>query len=66
MVWRNKHRADRRKRERITASLKRPTITSVETEQYIFEQTRQRLRRAVWRARYTNHTIDDNVETIVT
>jgi len=30
MVWRNKHRAGRRKRERIAASKKQPTIIAVE------------------------------------
>jgi len=64
MVWRNKHRAGRRKRERIAALWKGPTITSVETGQYTSEQTRQHLRRSAWRARYANRPVDNNVETI--
>jgi len=35
MVWRNKHRVGRWKRERITALQKRPTIIAVQTSHYI-------------------------------
>jgi len=52
MVWRNKHRAGRRKRERIAALQKGLTITSVETGHYISERTKQQLRRAAWRVRH--------------
>jgi len=64
MVWRKKHRAGRRKRERIAALRKGPTITSVEIGQYISEKTKQRLHRSAWRARYANRPASDNVETI--
>jgi len=61
MIWRNYHRADRRKRERIAALQKRPTITTVET---ITSPNKQQLCRAAWRARHANRPIDNNIETI--
>jgi len=64
MVWRNKHRADRRKRERIAALQKGRTIISIETGHYISERTKQQLRRAAWRAQRANHPIDNNAEII--
>jgi len=55
---RNKHRAGRRKRKRIAALQKGPTITSVGTGNYISERTKQQLRRAAWHARHANRPID--------
>jgi len=63
MVWRNKHRASRRKREHIAALQKRPTITAVETGHYVTDRTKH-LRRAAWRAQHANRSIDHNIETI--
>jgi len=40
MVWRNKHRAGRKKRERIATLTKGPTITSVEAGRYISDKKR--------------------------
>jgi len=64
MVWRNKHRAGRRKRERIAALRKGPIITSVETGQYITDKTKQQLRRSAWRARHANRPVDNNIEIV--
>jgi len=64
MVWRNHHRAGRKKREHIAALQRRPTITAIETGHYISEQTKQQLHRAAWRARHVNRPIDNNIETI--
>jgi len=64
MVWRKKHRAGRKKRERIAASQKGPIITSVETGQFLTETTRQHLRRRAWRARHANRPVDSNIEII--
>jgi len=63
MVWRNKHRAGRRKRERIAALQKRPTIIAIETGHYI-DQAKQQLRRAAWRAQHANRPIDHDIEII--
>jgi len=52
MVWRNHHRADRRKRERIAV------------RQAITFPNKQQLRRAAWRARHANRLINNNIETI--
>jgi len=64
MVWRNKHRAGRRKRERIAALKKGPVISSVETGRYISDKAKQQLRRSAWRAKHANRPTDDNIETI--
>jgi len=64
MVWRNKHRAGRRKRERIAALKKGPVISSVETGQYISDKAKQQLRRNAWRAKHVNRPVDDNIEIV--
>jgi len=64
MVWRNKHRAGRRKRERIAALQKRPIITAVETGHFLTDRMRQQLRRAAWRAQHANPSSNHNVEII--
>jgi len=64
MVWRNKHRAGRRKRERIAALRKGPVITSIESGQFISDEIRQQLRLSAWRAKYANRPVDDNIELI--
>jgi len=64
MVWRNKHRASRRKRERIAALQKQPKITAVESGQFISEHAKRQLQRTAWRARHTNFSNDQNIETI--
>jgi len=46
MVWRNKHRTGRKKRERIAALKKGPIITAVEIGRYISDKTKQQLRRS--------------------
>jgi len=61
MVWRNKNRAGRRKRERIAALKKGPIITSVETGQYITDKIKQQFRRNAWRARHANRPVDNNI-----
>jgi len=64
MVWRNHHRAGRRKRERIATLQKRPTITAIETGHFLTVLTKQQLRRAAWRAQHANHSNDHDVEII--
>jgi len=64
MVWRNKHRAGRRKRERIVVLQKQPKITAVESGQFISEHAKRQLQRAAWRARHVNLSNDQNIETI--
>jgi len=64
MVWRNKHRAGRRKRERIAELQKRPTITAIETGQFLSDSAKQKLRRAAWRARHASFSVEQDVETI--
>jgi len=64
MVWRNKHRAGRRKRERIAASKKQPTIIAVEKGYFLSDRTKQQLQRAAWRARHLNLPDDPNTEII--
>jgi len=47
MVWRKKHRADRRKRECIAAlKQKQPIITAIETGHFIADKAKHQLRRA--------------------
>jgi len=51
MVWRKKHCAGRRKRERIAVlKQKQPIITAVEIGHFITDKTRRELHRAAWRA----------------
>jgi len=65
MVWRNHHRAGRGKRERIAALQKRPTITSIETGQFLTENQKRKFRRAAWRARHANNSLgEQDVEVI--
>jgi len=64
MVWRTKHRAGRRKRERIAALKKGPVISSVETGRYISDKAKQQLRRSAWRSKHANRSADDNIEII--
>jgi len=64
MVWRNKHRAGRRKRERIAALQRQPKITAVVSGQFISEHAKQQLQRAAWRARHANLSNEQNIETI--
>jgi len=64
MVWRNKHRAGRRKRERIIALKKGPIITSVEIGQFVSDEIKQQLRRSAWRAKHANRPVDDNIELV--
>jgi len=64
MVWRNHHRAGRRKREHIAALQKRPIITTVETGNFLTDRTKQQLRRAVWQAQHANPSNDHDVEII--
>jgi len=64
MVWRNKHRAGRRKRERIAALKKGPIITSVESGQFVSDELKQQLRRSAWRTKHANRPVDDNIELI--
>jgi len=61
MVWRTKNRAGRKKRERIAALKKGPTITSIETGQYVTDKIKQQLRRNAWRAKHANRPVDDNI-----
>jgi len=62
MIWRNKHRAGRKKR--IAALQKRSTIVAVKTGHYIADQAKQQLRRAARRAQHANRPTDHNVEII--
>jgi len=62
MVWRNKHRAGRRKRERIAALQKHPKITEIESGKFISEHAKRQLRRAAWRAQYANLCERNNIE----
>jgi len=64
MVWRNKHRAGRRKREHIAALQRQPKITTVESGQFIIEHAKRQLQRAAWRARHANLSNEQNIETI--
>jgi len=64
MVWRNKHRADRRKRERIAALQRQPKITTVESSQFISEHAKRQFQRTAWRARHANLSNEQNIETI--
>jgi len=63
MVWRNKHRSGRRKRERIAALQRQPKITAIESGQFISDRTKQQLQRA-WQARHANLPNEQNIETI--
>jgi len=63
MVWRNKHRTGRRKRERIAAlKQKQPIITAIETGHFIADKAKLQLRRAAWRAQHANRPSDHNIE----
>jgi len=64
MVWRNHHRAGRRKRERIAILQKRPTITAIETGQFLSDSAKRKLQRAAWRARHANLPEEQDVEII--
>jgi len=64
MVWRNKHRAGRRKRECIAALQRQPKITAVESGQFISEHAKRQLQWAAWRARHANLSNEQNIETI--
>jgi len=64
MVWRNHHRAGRKKRERIALLRKRPTIIAIETGQFLPDSVKQKLQRAAWRARHANLPEVQDVETI--
>jgi len=46
MVWRNHHRAGRRKRECIAALQRRPTITAIEVGQFLSDSMKWKLQRA--------------------
>jgi len=64
MVWRNRHRAGRRKRERIATLQKQPKITAIETGDFISDHAKQQLRRAAWRARHADPPNNQNIEII--
>jgi len=64
MVWRNHYRVGRRKRERIAILQKQPTITAIETGQFLSGSTKRKLQRAAWRARHVNLSDEQNVEII--
>jgi len=64
MVWRNKHRAGRRKRERIIALQNQPKITAIESGHFVSDHTKRQLRRAAWRARHADLPENQNIEII--
>jgi len=43
---------------------KQPKITAVESGQFISEHAKRQLQRATWRARHTNLSNDQNIDTI--
>jgi len=64
MVWRNRHRAGHRKRERIITLQKQPKITAIKTGDFISDHAKQQLRRAAWRARHADLSDNQNIEII--
>jgi len=64
MVWRNKHRAGRRKREHIAALRKQPIITEIESGKFISDHAKRQLLRAAWREQHANLCDRNDIEII--